>query len=153
MPYTLWRLVPEQHADKAFSGEGAKRFGGRWNRPGVPMVYTSETLALAVLETLVHLQPEDLGQGYVFFRVNVPDEVALPTATWALPPDWRREPPPSSTQDVGSDWVHGNTSALLRVPSVVIPQEHNILIHPGHPDFSWLEIGSPEPFRWDVRLR
>ena len=153
MPQTLWRLAPEQHADSAFTGEGAKRFGGRWNRPGVPMVYTSETLALAVLETLVHLQPEDLGQGYVFFRVGVPVEVVLPTATWTLPPDWRREPPPASTQDIGGAWVQSGTSALLRVPSAVIPQEHNILIHPGHPDFSRLEISSPESFRWDTRFR
>lgn len=149
---TLWRLVPERHAEAAFSGEGAKRYGGRWNRPGTALVYTSGTLALAVLETLVHLRPEDLRQGHVFFRVELPKDLKVPMATWALPEDWRREPPPTRTQDLGSTWAQEGTSALLRVPSVLVPHESNVLINPMHPDITRLKIAEPEPFFWDQRI-
>lgn len=149
----LWRLVPERHADQAFSGEGAKQFGGRWNLPGTRMVYSSTTLSLATLELLVHLRPEDLREGYVFYRIDVPTDMEIPVLPVPFKEDWRQEPPSLATQELGSAWIRSGDSALLQVPSILITQENNVLLNPEHTDFHRLTIHGPELFRWDSRIR
>jgi len=146
-----WRIIKEKHADTAFSGEGARLFGGRWNSPGVLVVYTSSTKALAALESLVHLNPQVL-----FKYVAIPIEFdkalleVLPVKT--LPIDWQVEPPAPSSKAVGDDWVRKTRSAVLALPSVIISGERNYLLNPTHPDFKKISIGKPEPFAFDPRL-
>lgn len=149
----LWRLVPRERADSAFSGEGARRFGGRWNPAGTPAVYLAEHLSLAALEILVHLPRAALSKPYLAFRVTVPDGVGL--EEWAppqLPDGWDREPPVDASQRAGAEWLARGNGLLLAVPSVIIPRERNYLINKAHADWERLTIHPPEPFSFDSRL-
>ena len=152
-PLTLWRLVKQKHAATAFSGEGAAWYGGRWNPIGLPVVYLSETLSLAALELLIHLTLEDRRLQFAAIAVEVPAGLAIETLEpAALPANWREESIPEETQRAGADWLARKQGVLLRVPSVVIPSEHNYLANPQHPDFSRLIIHPPQPFSFDPRL-
>lgn len=144
-----WRIVKEKHAATAFSGEGAAIAGGRWNSRGVRVVYASSTLALAALETLVHLNPP-VWFKYVAFPIEFPD--ALVTSPRSLPADWTLEPPGPSSKAVGDAWVHASQSAVLAVPAAIIPSETNYLLNPMHPDFRRISIGKSQPFAFDPRL-
>jgi RES domain-containing protein len=148
-----WRLVKERHAKTAFDGEGARQFGGRWNPPGVRVVYVSDSLALAALETFVHLGRAASHIAHAAIRVVIPDDVAVRTvAVGDLPAGWRTEPPPDSTKDIGSTWVGSGETAVLRVPSVLVPAESNLVLNPAHPEFARLEISPPQPFSFDPRM-
>jgi RES domain-containing protein len=153
MARSLWRIVKAKHAASAFDGEGARRYGGRWNPRGTPVVYLGGTLSLAALETFVHLAPEDARLALVAIEVVVPDSVKIiELATKTLPPDWRNEPPPHATQAIGLDWVKRNETALLRVPSIIVPREFNYLLNPHHPAFAKLKVQPPVPFGFDSRM-
>jgi RES domain-containing protein len=146
-----WRIVKARHAATAFSGEGAARTGGRWNSRGEPAVYASGTLALAALETLVHLNPP-VAFKYVLFRLEFDDALTENLPLRRLPAGWRQEPPPPFTKVVGDVWVRARRSAVLALPSVIIPAETNYLLNPAHPDFRKIIIRPPEPFTFDPRL-
>jgi RES domain-containing protein len=146
-----WRLVKEKHAAAAFNGEGARLQGGRWNSAGVSLIYTSSTKALAALESLVHLNPPVIFK-YVAIPIEFDDALVEKMAPAALPADWTDEPPPPSTQDIGDTWVKEARSAVLEVPSVIVPGEANYLLNPAHPDFKKIVIGKPERFSFDPRL-
>ena len=151
MSVYAFRLVKAKHADAAFSGEGARLVGGRWNLPGTPLVYVSESLSLATLETFVHLQPVDKRIHYVWFRVTLPANVSIDEPA-SIPKSWRDSPPSEATQSLGSRWAKQATSAVMRVPSTIVPGEHNLLLNPVHPQFSRLKISKPQPFELDGRL-
>jgi RES domain-containing protein len=146
-----WRIVKEQHAATAFSGEGAARTGGRWNSRGVPVVYTSSTKSLAALETLVHLNPP-VRFKYVAIRVRFDTALLEIINPKSLPPNWRVEPPPPSTKQIGDAWVRAGRSAVLALPSVIVSGEPNYLLNPAHPDFKRISIDKPERFAFDSRL-
>ena len=146
-----WRIVKEQHAATAFSGEGAAKTGGRWNSRGVPVVYTSSTKSLAALESLVHLNPPVLFK-YAAIRITFDDALVEIVRPKALPPDWQSEPPPPSSKRLGDAWVRETRSAILALPSVIIPGERNFLLNPAHPDFKKIAIGKPQRFAFDPRL-
>ena len=146
-----WRIVKEKHAATAFSGKGAADSGGRWNSRGVPVVYTSNTKSLAALETLVHLNPP-VPFKYVAIRIQFDDALVEIVRAKALPPDWQTEPPPPSTKAMGDAWARAARSAVLALPSVIIPGELNYLLNPAHPDFKTISLGKPEPFAFDPRL-
>jgi len=151
MMVEAWRIVKERHAATAFDGKGAWLFGGRWNSAGTSIVYTSGTQALAVLESLVHLNPPVIFR-YVAFRIEFAASMVEIMPAAALPQGWTEEPPPPSTKDVGDRWVREARSAVLRLPSVIIPPEPNYLLNPHHPDFRHIRIGKPVPFSFDPRL-
>ena len=146
-----WRIVKEKHAGTAFTGEGAAKTGGRWNSRGVAVVYTSGTKALAALENLVHLNPPVLFN-YVAIRIDFEENFVARVPLADLPPDWRLEPPPASTKPFGDAWVRAGTSAILALPSVIIPGELNFLLNPTHADFNRIPRGPPEAFAFDPRL-
>jgi RES domain-containing protein len=146
-----WRIVKEKHAATAFSGEGAAKFGGRWNSRGAAVVYTSFTRSLAALENLVHLNPPVLFK-YVALRIQFEPALVEVFPVRTLPADWRSEPPPPATKLIGDAWARDMRSALLQLPSVIIPGEPNYLINPAHPDFKKISLGKPEPFAFDPRL-
>ena len=148
----VYRLTLPRYADTAFSGEGARRVGGRWTPAGRPVVHTSATVSLAVLETLVHTTVNSIPSQRVI-AVDVPDALPADAVDAArLPDDWRRVPPPPVLQDVGRAWLDGGRTAILRVPSAVVPLEFNYLLNPRHADFGLLGIHEPEPFTIDKRL-
>ena len=146
-----WRIVKAKHAATAFSGEGAAKTGGRWNSRGVPVVYASSTKSLAALETLVHLNPP-VPFTYVAFRLQFDAALVENIPLNRLPADWRVEPPPPSTNAIGDAWLREVRSAVLALPSVIVPGELNYLLNPAHPAFKRISIGKPERFAFDPRL-
>jgi RES domain-containing protein len=145
----IWRLVKKQHAKAAFTGGGAALYGGRWNSVGQRAVYCSSSLALAALETLVHLQPPMLFS-FAAFQVHV-EESMVETLPYA-PNDWNIEPAPPSCRTLGDEWLKSQRTAVLSVPSVVVPLERNYVLNPLHPDFKQIVIHPAESFDFDPRL-
>jgi RES domain-containing protein len=144
-----WRLTRGIYAREALSGYGAARVGSRWNSPGVRIVYASLSRPLAVLEMLVHVSREAVPSGMVLVPIDVPDELILP----ANPPrHWDTLPVSKAARQFGDGWVKTARSAVLRVPSVVIPAESNLLINPQHPEAGRIQALEPEPFGFDRRL-
>ena len=149
----IWRIDKNRHAASTFSGEGAALYGGRWNPQGGRVVYASQTLALAALEKFVHLDGVAGGISFVSFRIDAPEGVKIKQVELSqLPKNWRSVPAPAATREIGLNWAQKNESALLRVPSTIIPSEYDYLINPLHSDFNSLKISAPSPFSFDPRL-
>ena len=152
MTIHAWRLVREARADDAFSGEGARLYGGRWNPPGLRATYLSATRSLAALEVLVH-QAEQVPAGrFLFFEVRFPERFVTTVTPDDLEADWRSYPPRKSTVSLGGGWLKARSSPVLRVPSILIPEESNFLLNPEHPRAEEIEIGGPRPFTFDPRF-
>jgi RES domain-containing protein len=147
----LWRICREPYA--AFSGEGARRFGGRWNSRGVPMVYASTSLALAAIELFVHLEPGQAPGDLVYVSATLPEgEPARSLQSADLPPDWWTDRATAAIRDLGDAWIAARSSLALLVPSVPIRAEWNVLVNPLHPRLSELQIDPPQPFVFDARM-
>jgi len=147
----VWRLCKRRHA--AFDGEGARLAGGRWNRKGTAIVYTSGTLSLAAQEFFVHLAPEEIPSDVVAVSADIPEDVGIASLRGAnLPRGWRQFPAPESLAELGMRWVEAMESAVLEVPSAVIPQESNYLLNPAHTDFAKIRLNQPESFTYDRRM-
>lgn len=149
---TAWRLLKAKHLATAWDGEGAQQYGGRWNSPGVRVVYTSGTLALAVLEVLAHLQDSEPLLAYSAISLEFDEALVSALDPATLPANWRDYPSPPEVTALGDRWVRRNTSAVLRVPSAIVTVEDNFLLNPGHRDFAKIRIGKPRNFAFDARL-
>lgn len=151
---TAWRLVSVKHASRAaaFSGEGARLFGGRWNSPGTAVVYTSDSLALAALESLAHADQRGFERRYVAYRLRLPERSVLRLDEDGVPADWRNRPVSMGARRTGDRWVREARSPALSVPSVLVPLERNLVLNPAHPDFGTIEIAEPLEFLFDARL-
>ena len=151
----LYRLTPGRFAHD-MTGEGARRYGGRWSPPGLPVIHTAESVALATLEFLVHQKnlsalPRDTR--LVVFELD--DSASITTLPLAdLLPNWDHYMPPASLQEIGRAWASAAASVALRIPSAVISQgaERNVLVNPQHPDFHRFQLVEITPFRFDERL-
>ena len=144
-----WRIDRKLYRATAFTGEGARLYGGRWNSQGVSVVYTAEHRSLAMLEILVHLRkPKD----YELYSVKFDESLVQELAAQNLPRNWDVEPPTSDTQEIGDNWVMSASSAVLSVPSAVVPEERNYILNPRHPDFKQFQIDGPFPCYFDPRL-
>jgi RES domain-containing protein len=149
---TAWRITSEKYAETAFSGEGAKEYGGRFNSPGTLVVYTSESISLATLELLAKAGKRQRLSRRVVLPVTFGEHSVIAYDESDLPEAWDDRPYGPASQQVGDEWVRSGESPVLRVPSVVVPEEHNYLINPEHPKFGELEIGEPRPLSPDPRL-
>jgi len=147
-----WRITKRKHISNAFTGEGAREFGGRWSNPGTAIVYTAQSQSLAALEMLVHLDSPELLEKYVLLGVDIEESLIARMDPLRLPKNWRSDPPPPEIRSIGDEWVVARSSAVLEVPSALVPGEHNFLLNPGHGDFAKLRIGRPQAFRFDPRL-
>ena len=152
MPIVSWRIVKARLAREAFDGEGARVAGGRWNSPGTPVVYTSESASLAALEMLVHFGRDAMPPGYVLISCEFDESRVMRLDRRRLPRDWRSYPAPSELQAIGDDWVRVGKSAVLEVPSAVIDLDSNYLLNPRHRDFRSIRIGDAKAFDFDPRL-
>jgi RES domain-containing protein len=154
--HALWRIstdTPEYTADD-LRGEGAKVTGGRWNQVGEAVVYTSETRALACLETLVHLG-STLPFNRYLVRVEIPDDVWMNAITLQeadLKVGWDALPAGKVSMETGSKWLAGGRSCLLVVPSIVAPEEKNVLVNPAHADHRKLTATKVRRWLYDPRL-
>ena len=115
-------------------------------------MYTSGTRALCLLEVLAGLGSVRVLPSYVLISATFDDALVRPVSLDHLPQDWRRSPPSTSTQRIGDVWADQRRSAVLRVPSVIVPDEHNYIVNPAHPDFKRVQVGPPEEISIDSRL-
>lgn len=155
LQFVLWRIgtdTPDYEADDT-SGKGAEKTGGRWNRVGTQMLYTSTSRALACLETVVHLSGT-LPLNRYLVQVSVP-MAAYKAAVIADPAKlvgWDAEPAGKVSLDWGSLWATGKSSLLAKVPSIIVPEEWNVLINPAHPDFVSVKATKVRKWLYDMRL-
>ncbi|MBL4842177.1 MAG: RES domain-containing protein [Thalassospira sp.] len=148
-----YRITKRKHKDTAFSGFGARQYGGRWNLPNHPAVYLSESIALAQLEILVNLGEEDSLQNYLLFQVEVPDSQIMVLADDAYPKDWNGTRVSAGTQEVGTEFLLDGEALALAVRSCVVPQEYNLILNPEHPDAeAVIEEAVEATLQFDARL-
>ncbi len=142
----IYRLVRAERAEDALSGEGARLYGGRWNPPGTPVVYASESRALAVLETFVHVTLEARSMRFQLWTIRLPSRPRLSRYRGSRAPRTL-----AASQKAGASWlVEGEALALL-VPSVIVPQERNYVLNVRHMQFAQITVGKPEAFSFDQR--
>jgi len=155
---SVWRIgadTPDYGAHD-LSGKGAEKTGGRWNRKGTPIIYASVSRALACLETVVHISG---GDALPLNRYLV--QIKIPMALWgsrsgfdaAHHVGWDAEPAGKVSIDWGTAWIQGKTTLLAEVPSVIVPEEHNILINPVHPEAAKLAAVKIRKWTYDQRLK
>jgi len=152
---SAWRIIRKKRLSEAFTGEGARLGGGRWNHAGTRVIYVSETLSLAALELFVHFTRRDIKLGKFLFAipVNIPHALRIQDIDIKkLPSGWRSSPPSDFTKDIGTQWVHNNRTPVLRVPSALIPDEYNLVLNPLHAEFRRIKIGKPRHFTFDDRM-
>lgn len=148
---TVWRITTARFASTALDGEGARLYGGRWNPKGRQVVYTAESQSLALLELMV--QDDPLRARYVLIPVQLPHDMSETRITVEqLPPGWRTLGARDVLQAMGSAWLKAEQTAVLSVPSAVVPAERNYLLNPRHPDFVRMVIGEPQSLETDTRL-
>jgi RES domain-containing protein len=148
----IWRICKARYAAEALSGHGARRYGGRWNTPGIAMVYASPSLALAAIELFVHIEPNQQPDDLVSIAAELPKgEPAQRLGLDRLPPNWwtdEIEP----LRALGDQWIRDGSSLAIEVPSAALRMEWNVLVNPLHPAIAQLKIESPEPFHFDARM-
>ncbi|RPJ32498.1 MAG: hypothetical protein EHM17_13105 [Verrucomicrobiaceae bacterium] len=148
-----FRLCKTRHLATAFSGEGARLNGGRWNSPGNAVVYTSSSLSLTTLEVLMHLEdPEAFARLFSWVSIEIPHDFLETVELATLAAGWNDDEPRPVSRVVGDAWLRSMRSAALAVPSVVTPGEWNYLLNPAHPQFPRILIGPFQRFRPDARL-
>jgi RES domain-containing protein len=140
----VYRLATAARADDAFSGEGARLYGGRWNRRGHAVVYASESRALAVLEAFVHLTMEARTMSFLLYEATLPPRARLQRFSGDMSL--------GSSQEAGARWFEDGTALALVVPSVIVPQEANYVLNVRHSQFAKVRIGRPEVFSFEERL-
>lgn len=151
---TVWRITKLKYADSAYSGEGSRLIAGRWHEMGQRVVYTSASAALAALETLVHTDTDLLPRtAFVAIPATLPTRLKLLRLSQEdLPAQWNALPAPPALRELGTKWLNERHTAVLAVPSVIVPFEWNYLLNPVHPDYPKIQIGAPRAYRFDPRL-
>lgn len=148
-----WRIAAARYAKSPLNGEGGRLFGARWSSPGVRVAYGSASIALAALETLVHYDTDTIPDDLVLISINIPDAMRVETlAEGTLPRDWRAYPAPAALQALGDSWVRRGRTPVLSVPSALVPEERNLLINPGHPNFTGIKSRSLRSFVFHPRI-
>ena len=147
----VYRLSKSKYAS-SLTGFGAAKWGGRWNSPGIAMIYTGQSRALCTAEIAVHTPMGDLPEAYFLVTIIIPGRSLQVLSPDHLPLDWKSVPPSQSTRRIGDTFIKQGKSLALKVPSVVVPGEFNILINPNHARVKEVNIESIEPFEFDTRL-
>ena len=136
----IYRIAKKQYLED-LSGEGARLYGGRWNKKGYNMVYFSESLSLAVLEILVHIDFKFLTNDFGYLEAEIPENLISPKRKETkLEDTWRENPPSNYSMQYGTDWLKSNKSLAMQVPSAILPMTNNILVNPRHPLIKKIKI-------------
>jgi|CXWL01.1.fsa_nt_gi RES domain-containing protein len=145
----LFRFSPK-HFSGDISGEGARQRGGRWNSVGLPVVYTSTTISLSLLELLIYNAAYTEMQNNYLMKIEVPGLLLTGMTKMNVKQNWQKDI--EYTRFIGDSFLTAKKSLLLKVPSAIIPDEYNILINPLHPDCKKVKIIKAAPFQFDARL-
>ena len=145
----LYRFVNKNYGADT-SGEGARLKGGRWNSKGFPVIYTSTTISLSLLELVIHSTSYEEIQTNLLMKIDIPDSFTASLTDLSLKPDWTDDP--DYSRFIGDSFLKSKKSLLLKVPSAIIPEEYNILINPLHPDSKKIKIIKASPFQFDSRI-
>ena len=149
----VYRILRAPYAKTPLDGEGSYLFGGRWSSPDTRLAYTAEHLSLAMVEYFVHIDVNDAPKDPVVVAADIPDYVSRVVLTpQELPDNWRQIPPPPVNAAIGDSFASQRKSAILVVPSALVPSESIWLINPLHPEFSEIQVHPAEPFRYDPRF-
>src|SRR3954449_7625306 len=135
----VYRISSRKYAED-LTGEGARLHGGRWNHKLTPCLYAAATRALAILEYSVNVNIDDIPRALSIASIEIPDDNILILQQAQLPGDWQQAPAPSSTKYFGTALLKQNQYLIIRIPSVVIPEEYNYLINPLHPEIRKVRI-------------
>jgi len=147
-----FRITKVQYAHD-LSGRGAEKAGGRWNSKGVPVLYTSQSRALASLELAVHIPFGFLPKDFKLIAIDLPENCGIMEIDHhILPENWKQYPFSTLTQKIGNEWFRQTDALIMRVPSVVVEEEFNFLVNPFHPDFKYVTIAGIKVFEFDLRL-
>jgi RES domain-containing protein len=147
------RICKARYANEIFTGNGGLTAAGRWHRKGRRVVYTAQSLSLAAFELFVHLGRHDTTIALVCGRADIPDSVPIETVDRRrLPSNWNESPPNPATAALGDRWLKEKRTAVLQVPAALIPDEHDYLLNPEHPQFLKIVFSKPETFRLDPRV-
>ncbi|WP_018621085.1 RES family NAD+ phosphorylase [Spirosoma luteum] len=146
----VYRITKTVYANRLVASGGA----ARWNRAGQFVLYTAATRALACLENVVHRSGEGLTADFRVMSIDVPDSLSIETVPIdALPADWYDFQRYDTCQQLGGEWLQQRRSAVLKVPSAIIPNESNYLLNPAHPDFSRINLVRTDRFVFDPRIK
>jgi RES domain-containing protein len=149
----VYRICKAKYKKTAFSGEGGLKSAGRWHHKGQPIIYAAATLSLAAIELFVHLGRADSKIALVNIAAEIPDGVQMDAIDpESLPKNWNAFPSINATMDLGTAWCASLRSAVLRVPSAIVPGEFNYLLNPQHPDFTKIKIVASDPFSFDSKM-
>jgi RES domain-containing protein len=145
----VWRICKRDRSELWQPPQAEDFQPGRWNHRGIPILYTTHNLSLAALEVFLHLDVGDAPEDLVSVSVEIPDTVkVLKKDPEELPPNWAAYPAPEVLRDIGTDWYRGGESAVLALPSAVVPEEKVYLLNPGHPDFKAVRAVEVRPLRF-----
>ncbi len=148
----VFRIAKTRHI-RDLSGTGAVLYGGRWNQKNIPIIYVAENRALATVEYLVHIPLSIIPNNLSIACFEIPDDIIPEQVSIAmLPKNWRVYPAPGKLADLGSEWALAKRSLLLRVPSVVVGDQFNLLINPKHPEMTRVTISRIERYSFNRRL-
>ncbi|HAO46695.1 MAG TPA: RES superfamily protein [Chitinophagaceae bacterium] len=146
----VYRITHSRYKDD-ISGNGAKIKGARWNMAGSSMLYTAENISLSTLELLVHIGFNDIRHFYHLLAISLPDDAPVKEIhADKLKKNWQEDE--DYTSFMGTAFLKDNSNLILKVPSAVIPEEHNYLVNPGHPDFKKVKIKKSRQYIFDERL-
>lgn len=154
MTLRVYRIVKRKYAPAILSGTGGLYAHGRWTSRGRPVVYTAGSISLAMLEFTVHYKRRGWVPASMLGRIDIPRSVDVEAVVSAgLPAEWRNaRQPPKELRDIGDGWLERGENAVLRVPSAIVPEEHNFLLNPAHSDFGLARVYSVSDFIFDGRL-
>ena len=148
----VYRIGKTKYANN-LSGEGARLFGGRWNHILTACVYASENRALALLEFTVNTNIDFIPRALSITTIEIPDTHILIVTQSDLPGNWKEAPAPSSTKDFGTQLLKTAATPVIKIPSVVVPDESNYLLNPAHPESSLCRVVETKDFVYDVRIK
>ncbi|WP_145572895.1 RES family NAD+ phosphorylase [Yersinia mollaretii] len=150
----LYRIVMRRYLASTWTGYGAEIYGGRWNHKGHAALYLASSVSLAMLETLVHIQDSSTLSEFELFQIEIDDSQIMLLQRPDWPIDWRSDPAPATTMDLGTEWLESESSVGLLVPSTLVPSENNMLVNPRHKEFQLcLSTVKPLSFSFDPRLK
>ena len=146
----VFRITNETYKND-ISGNGAAMFGSRWNSKGTRLLYTSQSISLSILESLVHLKKSDIPPTQYLLHIELPDEKEIAEISYKkIKKDWHREI--EYTQWMGDQFIRNKKNLFLKVPSAIVPQESNVLLNPAHNEFKKVKLVASELLELDKRL-